>query len=210
MNIYYSNNYKITEKKYESASSVFEDGIINSEQLLKEALRREKYIYDIERSIHGKPYLKNAPHIFFSVTHTKNLWLCAFDDRKIGIDAELYNRKKFAALKLAKRFFTDAEEKFIADISDVEYQRRVFLRMWTMKEAALKLKGTGISGRLDSIDLVYNDKLLQEYDDLRFYAVNIPDETDICVTVCIKGCDYSNSNTDCELPVIENIEIERL
>lgn len=210
MKIYYCASYKTAAYKNKAYEVSDKESISNSELLLKEALRRESYDYTIERNPHGKPYLKDAPNIFFSITHTKNLWFCAFDDNEIGIDAEFYGRKNFSVLKLSKRFFTETEHRFISDISDFEQQRRVFLRLWTMKEAALKLRGSGISGRLDSIELVYNEKISSKYEDLNFYTLKIVDNPDLCITVCTKKADFSNSDIYGELPMIDNIKIESL
>ena len=88
----------------------------------------------------GKPFLINRPDIFFNISHSHSLVVCAVADTPIGIDVEKirsYNKRladkvfgKEIALKLCNSPDCDAE----------------FTKLWTEKEAVLKLTGEGISG----------------------------------------------------------------
>ena len=85
---------------------------------------------------HGKPYIEGGP--FFSISHCKEAIAVALDDQPIGIDVESIRRFD---PELVTRTMNDSEQALIA-ASD--HPERVFTRLWTQKEAVLKMEGTGI------------------------------------------------------------------
>ena len=106
-----------------------------------------------------KPYFPDLPQVHFSVSHSFHFWACAMDDIPVGFDLEVpglrwgedaSSRKE----KLARRFFTPAENRYLEDHPEA------FFDLWVRKEAWLKLSGKGISGGLSSIDLVEAGRLL--------------------------------------------------
>lgn len=104
-------------------------------------------------SAQGKPALKNGPpDLRFNVSHTEGLAVLAVvRDREIGVDAEKI-RPQPDAQKLAKRFFSVREHRFLEKLSGDELQR-AFFRCWTRKEAYIKAKGEGLSLPLHAFDV---------------------------------------------------------
>jgi len=104
-------------------------------------------------SAQGKPALKNGPpDLRFNVSHTEGLAVLAVvRDREIGVDAEKI-RPQPDAQKLAKRFFSVREQRFLEKLSGDELQR-AFFRCWTRKEAYIKAKGEGLSLPLHAFDV---------------------------------------------------------
>ncbi len=96
-------------------------------ELLAAALEREGLHVPILRTAAGKPYLAGGP--FVSVTHTEGLSAVAVSPRPVGIDAE------------AKREISAA---LIARLTEGE-RREDFFRLWTAKEAYIKLRGDRLS-----------------------------------------------------------------
>ena len=88
---------------------------------------------------HGKPFLPEHPDIHFSISHCKEAAICVISDRPVGVDVE------------SVRSFNDSlvhytmNEDEIREIEAAEDSAAAFIRLWTKKEAALKLEGTGIS-----------------------------------------------------------------
>lgn len=111
-------------------------------QMLKQGLHE---VYGIEGNPqfeyneHGKPAIVGHPDIFFNLSHCKEAVLCAISDQPVGVDVE------------SVRSFNDSlvhytmNEDEIREIETAEDRAVAFIRLWTMKEAALKLEGTGIS-----------------------------------------------------------------
>ena len=92
-----------------------------------------------ETAANGKPYFANAA-IHFNLSHTGGTVVAAFSGSAVGIDIEPRGRcRDFAGI--ANRFFHPSEAAAIKD-------EEQFLRIWTGKEAMLKLSGEGISGGL--------------------------------------------------------------
>ena len=116
--------------------------------LLKRALHE---VYDIDENPlfgygeHGKPFLTNHPDIHFNISHCKDAVACAIDDSPVGIDIESVGRYKD---ELAHYTMNDEE---IAKIAAAEDPEVVFIELWTKKEAATKLVGTGITDNLKEI-----------------------------------------------------------
>jgi len=83
---------------------------------------------------HGKPYIVGAP--CFSISHCKEGIAVAVDEHPIGIDIETIRR---ADADLIARTMNEEEQRMIKEDRD-------FIRLWTRKEAVVKMQGTGITG----------------------------------------------------------------
>ena len=111
-------------------------------QLLKQGLRKEYGITEnpvFEYNEHGKPSIVGHPEIFFNLSHCKEAAVCVISDHPVGIDVESIREYKYS---LVHYTMNEAE---VAEIEKAEDPAVAFIRLWTMKEASLKLIGTGIS-----------------------------------------------------------------
>ncbi len=95
----------------------------------------------------GKPMLSGVNGVDFNISHSDGFVVCAVDLIPIGIDVERVREIKNRD-KLAERYF-DCREAEAAKTSDL-----TFLRLWTRKEAALKLYGDGLTKDLKDISSV--------------------------------------------------------
>ena len=93
---------------------------------------------DFLYSEHGKPYWPEGP--FFSISHCKEGIAVAVDDQPIGIDIEAI---RHADESLIERVMNE-EEKWSVESLELRDRDRAFTRLWTQKEAVLKMLGTGI------------------------------------------------------------------
>ena len=82
---------------------------------------------------HGKPYIEGGP--FFSISHCKEGIAVAIDDQPVGIDIEAIRN---VDQELILRTMNEEEQRQI-------HSNRDFTRLWTQKEAILKMEGTGIT-----------------------------------------------------------------
>jgi len=99
----------------------------------------------LEYEENGKPYLKNHPGIFFSLSHSQNIAACIVADKKVGLDIQKTRPVKD---NLAKRILTEDEYViFKNSLSPDDY----FCEVWTIKESFLKKTGDGISKELRDI-----------------------------------------------------------
>ncbi len=116
-------------------------------QLLGMYLKLSPELICFKYNKNGKPFLA-APKeavLSFNLSHSGSRAVIAVvADSDVGIDIE----KIDPALdfhQLASRYFDLTERKQLAKLANVR-QRRGFYRLWTRKEAGLKMLGSGFSG----------------------------------------------------------------
>lgn len=108
--------------------------------------------------IEGSPGLSVFP--FFNMSHTHNAVAVAVSDRPIGIDIECF--PKDVKPDLCHYVFNDIECDSVLSSPTPEIE---FARLWTMKEATVKLSGEGIKGK-DQLR-----SLLQDMDNVSFHTI---------------------------------------
>ena len=114
--------------------------------LLREGLRREYGIEEppvFEYGEHGKPSIVGHPEIHFSLSHCREAVACVVSDRPVGIDVESVVRRYKEGL--VAYTMNEQERQLIAAAPQPDV---AFTRLWTMKEARLKLTGEGITDDL--------------------------------------------------------------
>lgn len=89
----------------------------------------------------GKPIFIDRSEVKFSVSHSENWYLAAFCiDSEVGIDVEVLRQVNVKQERIAKRFFDPSEQEIL------KREPADFLKIWTKKEATVKLNGKGIGG----------------------------------------------------------------
>jgi 4'-phosphopantetheinyl transferase len=116
---------------------------------------------------HGKPSIVGHPDIHFNLSHCREGVICAISEQPVGVDIE--SIREFHD-SLVHYTMNEAEQR---QIENAPNAAEAFIRFWTMKEAALKLAGTGISNNL-------KDVITDDYD---FDVVISPRRTYI-YTIC--------------------------
>ena len=90
-----------------------------------------------EYNEYGKPSFHLSPftsHLYFSISHCKEGIAVVIDDQPIGVDIESI---RHADDELIRRTMNEEEQRMIQNDQD-------FTRLWTQKEAVVKMQGTGI------------------------------------------------------------------
>lgn len=109
----------------------------------------ELWRYDDEPG--GKPRLrigsKEHRDALFNVSHTDGLVVCGVSQifngpQMLGVDVESVGRR--IDLRMAERYFSQPEVRFVQSRKDEASARRAFLRIWTLKESFIKALGTGL------------------------------------------------------------------
>lgn len=126
-----------------------------------------------EYNQYGKPYIKHYTDYNFSISHSKDYIVYVSDIHPIGIDVE---RIKSANIGLAKRFFTPKEYSYIVSSNSLDDS---FFKVWTIKEAYIKMLGMGLHKPLSSFDIfsldcnVYNTTI-EDYSMSVCYSSKVP------------------------------------
>ena len=113
--------------------------------LLCEGLHREYGITEppvFEYGEHGKPAIVGRPDIHFNMSHCREAALCALSDKPVGVDVESIGRYNESLV----RYTMNDDE--LAQIQQSDRPDMAFIRLWTQKEAVLKLSGTGITDNM--------------------------------------------------------------
>ena len=123
----------------------------NTDAAVRELARQYlgEEVGEIARTDRGRPYFPQRRDLFFSVSHSGEYFVCAFSPSPIGVDLQeighLRSETPDSAVprlkRMAKRFFHPSEAEYAEDDT---YRR--FFRVWTAKEAYVKLTGQGIDG----------------------------------------------------------------
>lgn len=126
---------------------------------------------------HGKPSLIFADHdataqsLHFNMSHCKNGVACVVSsDSEVGIDIECTGRYK----ESLARYCMSEEE--VSDILASDTPDLVFTRLWTQKEALLKLTGEGITDDIKHIlhsERMQGVKMETHYDAAHGYCYSI-------------------------------------
>jgi 4'-phosphopantetheinyl transferase len=146
----------------------------------------ERFI--IGRQTKGKPYFKDMPSLHFSVSHSGDVFVCAFSDLPVGVDIQEYKNRPDEAercRKIAQRFF-HFDEIDALDADTVS----AFYNIWTAKEAYVKYTGDGIDGDFSAFCIFDLDEYLYQ--------------TELC-SMSLSVC-----TPDVDDVVIEKIDLNRL
>ena len=117
-------------------------------QLLKQGLKDEYGIVEnpvFDYNEHGKPTIVGHPEICFNLSHCREAAICVLSDRPVGVDVESIREYKDSLVN-----YTMNKEE-ICQIESAENPAAAFIRLWTMKEATMKLIGTGISNDMKMV-----------------------------------------------------------
>lgn len=117
-------------------------------QLLKKGLQQEYGIRENPVFVyneHGKPSIEGHPEICFNLSHCKEAAICVLSDRPVGVDVESIREYKESLVNYTMN------DKEISLIKLADNPAAAFIRLWTMKEATMKLIGTGISNDMKSV-----------------------------------------------------------
>ncbi len=104
----------------------------------------------------GKPYLPEAPHLTFSLTHAGDLGLLAVTcHRRVGVDVEATTRP-VNWRGLARRCLADVAYRTLGALPDEQQRQATMLWYWVCHEAWLKARGEASLRRLLRIDLPWD------------------------------------------------------
>jgi 4'-phosphopantetheinyl transferase len=143
--------------------------------LLCQALREVYGITTLpifEYSEHDKPSIVGHPEIFFNLSHCKEAAICVVSDQAIGVDIESIREYDEA---IAQYSMSDEE---LFQIQQSSHSDLAFIRLWTMKEAFVKLSGRGLPSQL------HLQSLLSDIPSSRFITHISPDRRYL-YTLCL-------------------------
>ena len=122
--------------KSEYAVSVYASAAFFSYAAEYSGKKPDELIFEYDER--GKPFFRNIPDFFLSLSHSFPFYAVAFSDSPIGIDIEVIKKAEGG---IAKRMFTENELRYACRDDSRFYE------IWTKKEAYSKFTGKGIGLR---------------------------------------------------------------
>jgi 4'-phosphopantetheinyl transferase len=102
---------------------------------------------------HGRPEIAHPPlerPLRFNLSHSGGLVACVLGEaRQIGVDVERLDRPAVDP-RVILRYCSPSEQQALSDMPDALRHER-FLALWTLKEAYVKARGTGLTLPLRSV-----------------------------------------------------------
>ena len=172
--------YTLSEYRRARLASVKPDALrrqgIGAELLLNHAVRSRWKNFPLPLDIvtleHGKPALRGG-EVFIGLSHSGAYAAAAVCDEDFGLDIQRNMQPNPA---LAQRFFTSAEQEYIARADDAG---RAFTEIWCIKESYIKALGTGLATPLSSFSATELPCAWHCEIDGYHIAVSVPGRADI-------------------------------
>lgn len=138
-------------------------------KILKESLNLtvEEFNKKVKKNKYGKPIINNE-QTFFNISHSNNVVVVGLSDKNIGIDIEYIRQFDFKNMK--NHFLTTNEYRYICTKKNklIEY-----FKMWTIKEALLKLLGVGLTIEPCNIEIDTNTFSKAIFNNRCFNVINM-------------------------------------
>ena len=118
---------------------------------------------------YGKAYISNSENIYFNLSHSSKLVVCAISDREVGVDVEYIDPT--IDLNIAKNYFYNSEYENIMNSKNPSDE---FFKYWVLKESYMKYTGLGFNLKLDSFEILMDNEIrLKNDDNLQFSLFDI-------------------------------------
>ena len=149
------------DKKLSAGAYLLLDKMLEEENINKPDFKIGKY---------GKAYVSNHENIHFNLSHSGKMVLCAISDKEVGVDIEYIDPT--IDLNIAKHYFYNSEYE---NIMNSKNRPDEFFNYWVLKESYMKYTGLGMNLKLDSFEIMIEDKIKLKNDkkNLKFNLFNI-------------------------------------
>ena len=117
--------------------------------------------------------------LFFSVSHSENMMICAVACFNTGADCQKKNTDDIESCrKIAARFFSGQEIIFLNNFLEPESQNKEyidnFFKIWTKKEAYIKYTGKGLSEGMQNFSVTTEKRHKSYCGDVYFKKFDLP------------------------------------
>ena len=179
--IFFSLPEKLKDKVWKMVKTVNRKLTVMGYILLKNGLKND-YDIDIEELIikenkYGKPIITNINNLYYNISHSKDMVVCAISDKEIGIDVSYI---KNVNIKLAKQFCNKEEVKYIT--SSKGYLRTLF-KIFSLKESYIKMLGKSLMD-IKNIEVITGGNSLTIKSEYNIRISFIENIDDYVISIC--------------------------
>jgi 4'-phosphopantetheinyl transferase len=111
----------------------------------------------------GKPYIENS-NVHFNLSHSGDYIACILNENPIGIDIQKI--LDINIINLANRLFNEKEINLLLNTPE-EQRKRLFYKLWTLKESYIKMKGHTLL-KIKSVSVNLQDDISTFFFDKRY------------------------------------------
>ena len=132
----------------------------------------------------GKPYLAGEESLYFNLSHSEGMVMCAIAEKEVGCDVE---KKAVLNRRLAEYVMTEYELDRIYGLERNMEQQEMFFRLWTLKESYMKATGFGIGLEPKSFGMITRKdrvKVTPPVDEREFYFKEYFVDDGYCYSCC--------------------------
>lgn len=143
---------------------------LGAELLLLQGLKRSGLDHQqltYSYGANGKPYLSEVEDVYFNLSHSGDLVICAISSQEIGCDVERISDRDS---DIARRFFSPEEYELIAGQDTETLRREMFFRLWTLKESFIKSTGMGMHLPMRAFCICFGDGGISVKQELNSYT----------------------------------------
>ena len=134
----------------------------------------------------GKPFVESSL-LRFNLSHTQGLIACSFSWREVGVDVEKINvldRQDW--FLMAQRYFSPVEFEYLSS-QPKDWQPLTFLRIFTRKEAYVKVLGLGLCIPLAGFSVPLPPEGKADSGSLEYFTPTIIGEDHYCLSHVAKN-----------------------
>ncbi|MCL1858481.1 MAG: 4'-phosphopantetheinyl transferase superfamily protein [Oscillospiraceae bacterium] len=213
MKLYICENFKYAKWR----KNIFNEkklSLVFAKKCICDFLSEKEHDIDIifSKNEYGKPYVREIYKItdtekikidisiFFSLSHSDNMIICAVACFNIGLDCQKRNIEDIEKCKnIAKRFYSGQENIFLDSVlspdsdeenDDIEYKLKEqeyindFFRIWTKKEAYIKYTGKGLSEGMNTFSVTNEKRQKNYYGDVYFKRIYLAKQNKFYIYLC--------------------------
>ena len=142
-----------------------------------------------EETENGRPYLRDRSDLWFSFSSCRSGFIGAWSSTHgLGVDLEDRPIEREVA-DLAQMYFTESEARTVREGGPARL--RTFLKLWSLKEAALKSIGQGLPFGLDVFEFELEGSLRVvdapvDHGGPERFSAHLLDHTDVCAALVLR------------------------
>ncbi|MGN0154557.1 MAG: 4'-phosphopantetheinyl transferase family protein [Lachnospiraceae bacterium] len=147
----------------------------------------------------GKPYLAGEERLYFNLSHSEGMVMCAIAEKEVGCDVE---KKAALDCRLAEYVMTEYELSRIYGLERETEQQEMFFRLWTLKESYMKATGLGIRLEPKSFGMIARKDKIEvapPVDGREFYFKEYFEDDGYCYSCCSLSEKFCDTMTEVAL-----------
>lgn len=147
----------------------------------------------VEKDLLGKPFLRDYPEVFVSLSHSGGYVACAFGEKPVGVDIEEWKERR--SIRRIVEKCHPLERAAFLELKEEEKQKG-FHDLWVLKESFMKAEGSGLRIPLDSFRMKSeqggNGQVEQKLNNRSFYfRLYSTDSEAVSLAACAEEADFS-------------------